>query len=566
MSFAGQLLVPYLFKGKEKLRFDLPIAQRLTLGFLLAALIAGMVAGGVGLVRQQALHKQSDFYQHLLQSKTTLTYGSSLLELMSISMQDLVEGNGQGTVSSVETLQTNVLALRDLISRYNQLLHSYIKSDLLEQHPDQVALLKETNQGILVTQQRTLASSAMRTWTVCVRAQEEILNDFADNTLIEALTVERLQGQPVLADALSALRGLIRFNETLAHSVSTAEAAEEQGQVIATLVGIVFAVLGITLIGLFISNALISRVKKLRVATRAVEEGNVDQRIEIVGRDEIAEIASSVNSMLEIIAAEQKIMTAAELKDQFLASVSHELRNPLTEVFGWLEMLDAYHGKLEPEMQHQFVRRALHGCQELMHLITNVLEATRLGSQKKANQIEKIDIGQIIQNVLEHLDPREKQHYQWNIDLIPDLYVLADNQHVRQILRNLISNAIKYSPRGSLITITSQRYTARESERFIHISVKDTGPGIPPEAIPQLFQRFVRLPRDRNSGVSGSGLGLAICKQLVEAMNGDIWVESTGIAGEGSCFSFILPEAIVQGADQEKYLANRSEKDLLVIN
>jgi signal transduction histidine kinase len=118
------------------------------------------------------------------------------------------------------------------------------------------------------------------------------------------------------------------------------------------------------------------------------------------------------------------------------------------------------------------------------------------------------------------------------------------------VLLNLLSNASKYSAAGSPIEIKARIVPARGSKgrgsktaplQVVEISVNDHGLGIPPEQIPLLFQRFVRLERDLASSVSGTGLGLAICKSYVEAMGGTIWVESTGISGEGSTFIFTLP-------------------------
>jgi signal transduction histidine kinase len=156
------------------------------------------------------------------------------------------------------------------------------------------------------------------------------------------------------------------------------------------------------------------------------------------------------------------------------------------------------------------------------------------------------------------LDPREagEQLRDVRLDVPVELTAYADEDRARQVLVNLLSNAVKYSAPGSPIAI-SARVTRPPANRrasapglsapMIEVAVRDQGHGIPPEQAPLLFQRFVRLERDIASSVTGTGLGLAICRSYVEAMGGTIWVESTGVPGEGSTFRFTLPLAELPG-------------------
>jgi len=132
------------------------------------------------------------------------------------------------------------------------------------------------------------------------------------------------------------------------------------------------------------------------------------------------------------------------------------------------------------------------------------------------------------------------------------LHVKADPQYVRQVLRNLLSNAYKYTPKQTQVVVSARlgntTQPVEHSCQQVTICVKDQGPGIDPDDIPLLFEKFVRLKRDLSGPVRGTGLGLYISKQLVEAMKGQIWVESSGVAGQGSCFCFTLPAA----ADDEE--------------
>jgi len=237
------------------------------------------------------------------------------------------------------------------------------------------------------------------------------------------------------------------------------------------------------------------------------------------------------------------------LKDQFLLNVSHELRTPLTEVQGYLELLKDHSGKLEPEMQKTFVENAVRGCEELQTLIANVLDAMYFDEQTgKRTLVAQREPLQVLTVVREMLKGFEQQLHGRTVELdIPEtLKVWAGRLHMRQILYNLLSNALKYSPEESPVCIQAKLWNNQPLNgvklvRQVCICIKDVGPGIPQDEMSHLFGRFVRLERDISGPVRGSGLGLYICKQLVEGMGGTIWAESSGIPGEGSRFCFTLP-------------------------
>lgn len=264
-----------------------------------------------------------------------------------------------------------------------------------------------------------------------------------------------------------------------------------------------------------------------------------------------------LRSLLDIaLAGREQVSRALEqqrqlnnLKDQFLLNVSHELRTPLTEVQGYLELLKDHGGKLEPEMQKIFVENAVRGCEELQTLIANVLDAMYFDEQTgKRTLVAQREPLQVLMVVNETLKGFERQLHGRTVELdIPEtLKVWAGRLHVRQILYNLFSNALKYSAEESPVCIQARLWNDQTANstglaRRVCICIKDAGPGIPQDEMPHLFSRFVRLERDISGPIRGSGLGLYICKQLVEGMGGTIWVESSGIPGEGSRFCFTLP-------------------------
>jgi methyl-accepting chemotaxis protein len=284
----------------RNLFLDLPIAGRLTLGFLVAALVAALAAGIVGIQRAQSLSRQTDFYHTLLQLNTSLTSGRSFLELMNSKLHQTLD-DASSPHPSQETLNADLAALKNLARLYAQTLNAYAQHDLLDQHPDQLALLDEAGDESLATQQRTLTSSAQRTWQFSQDAQQQILTSLSSGDVKGALLELQQQGEPTNADALSALHALIQLNDRLASAVDDATNVEIHNQLITTLLATLCAFLAIALVGWFISETLVRRLRHLHRVTRAVEEGNVNERVQVVGRDEIAEVSVAVNAMVDTI-------------------------------------------------------------------------------------------------------------------------------------------------------------------------------------------------------------------------------------------------------------------------
>lgn len=285
---------------RRNLLLDLPIAWRLAVGFLIAALIAAVAAGIPAVQQVQSLGREANFYSSLLQSNTTLTTGKTYLELMnSEALQTVADANAP--VPSHETLADDQKAVTALETGFDTTLSGYVTSQLLALHPDQVTLLSEANHALQVAQQRTLASSVSRTWQVYRQAQDQVLQDIAAGNIEEATALEHKQGEPTYADAQSALRALLQFSQRLAGSVHDFANIKQQDQLFTALAAALLAFLGVGAAGWIISNTLVRRLQNLRRVTQLVEQGTVDARVEVVGRDEIGGVSASVNGMLNTI-------------------------------------------------------------------------------------------------------------------------------------------------------------------------------------------------------------------------------------------------------------------------
>ena len=221
------------------------------------------------------------------------------------------------------------------------------------------------------------------------------------------------------------------------------------------------------------------------------------------------------------------------LKDEFTAIVSHELRTPLTSVYGAAVTLERH--RLDEQRQQALLDIISTEAARLSRLLDDILWVSRLDSGRARPAIGSVQALPLVADVVDatrtHL-PRglslELLH-----DTVPD--VAADPDKLRQVLVNLIENAVKYSNEGR-IEVRLNRHDGR-----VRFSVRDEGPGIPASQHERVFEKFYRLDPNMTRGVGGTGLGLYICRELIESMNGEIWVDSA--PGEGSTFAFELPVA-----------------------
>ncbi|MGZ3682106.1 MAG: sensor histidine kinase, partial [Ktedonobacterales bacterium] len=239
------------------------------------------------------------------------------------------------------------------------------------------------------------------------------------------------------------------------------------------------------------------------------------------------------------------------LKDHFISSVNHELRTPIMALQGYIELSRELAAQGNYPRQVTMLERSAEAVSHLAGLVTSVLNIRRVEADAANMTFTTFALEPVVTSAPHLLDPKEtgQRRRPIHLDVPADLRVHADQERVRQVLLNLLSNAAKYSPPGSPIEITTRPYeSARRGGRgpapvmqMVEIAVRDYGLGIPPNQAVLLFHRFVRLERDIASPVVGTGLGLAICRTYVEAMGGRIWVESSGVPDEGSTFIFTLP-------------------------
>jgi signal transduction histidine kinase len=287
---------------------------------------------------------------------------------------------------------------------------------------------------------------------------------------------------------------------------------------------------------------------------------------------QIAMLRSSRETLAQlgsVTMAYERARQLDELKDGFISSVNHELRTPLMAMLGYLEVLKLSVNKASPEQMISLVGRANQAGEDLRLLVNSILETRRQDQGASDFEPQAVNVRAALEAALHLVDSADMRPMppgtggeprDVHIAAAPALEIWGDQTRLQQILVNLLSNAMKYSSPGTPIVVSAYQapepiastlrpllevfrveQRRRGGPRAVKIVVRDYGLGIPLEQAPLLFQRFARLPRDLASNVIGNGLGLWLCQQLTQAMHGRIWVESTGVEGEGSEFHLLLP-------------------------
>jgi signal transduction histidine kinase len=279
-------------------------------------------------------------------------------------------------------------------------------------------------------------------------------------------------------------------------------------------------------LGILFVRRLARPLEELRVAAEQISQGRSPPRVHITSSDELGRLGQTFNQMAE------SLQRSEALRRQLILDIAHELRNPLMVQQSHLELLLDNVVPPTPEQlqtiyeQNLLLGRLVRDLQLLALADAGELQIVRVPTQFR----------EILQRVIAHIHPTlEEKQIALEAQIADDLPTVAvDPQRIEQVLLNLLDNACRYTPPGGKIVLSAYR-----EDGAVHVSVRDGGPGIAPEDLPHIFERFYRGDKSRARSSGGTGLGLSIAKALIEAHGGKIWAENAPQGG--ACFHFTVP-------------------------
>ena len=319
-------------------------------------------------------------------------------------------------------------------------------------------------------------------------------------------------------------------------------------------IGVALPMLLLGIIGAWILSRRITRpLVQLTDAAEAISTGNYAYRAPAGRRDEAGRLADAFNAMAEQVQRSHedlerqieesrtlatRLEEANRAKADFLATMSHELRTPLNAIGGYVDLIDLGVRGPVTEDQRRDLERVRYNQRHLLALIGNILDFTRLDAQKLPFDLGEVRVDSVVDAVLTSVAPLldEKALRRECRGCEVATFAHADRARLEQILLNLISNAVRFTPTGGLITVELS-----ERDHHVTIAVQDTGIGIPPEKLGVIFEPFVQVDSGLTRTVGGTGLGLTISRALARAMGGDLTAESDGATG--ARFTLCLPTA-----------------------
>ncbi len=280
----------------------------------------------------------------------------------------------------------------------------------------------------------------------------------------------------------------------------------------------------------FITERIIQPLRNMTVASKRFAKGDFETRVTVYGEDEVSELGNAFNNMAESLENLEK------MRNSFLASVSHDLRTPMTTISGFIDGITS--GAI-PEEKHEYYLGVISAeVHRLSRLVSQILDVSRLESGDRKFNFSDFDVAEVARIILISFEQKiDGKRLEVEFDAENDeMPVHADKDAVYQVIYNLCHNAIKFSNEGGRFVIK----ISRAENKKIRISVFDEGQVIPREDIPMIFERFYKSDKSRGLDKSGVGLGLYICKTIIDAHGENIYVESE--EGKGTEFYFTLKE------------------------
>jgi two-component system sensor histidine kinase GlrK len=336
----------------------------------------------------------------------------------------------------------------------------------------------------------------------------------------------------LIAQMTTTLDSYIGLHEARVSTVVTdSRARSAQAEAIMQQLVIVAILVGLGLAGVA-SYSILHPLRRVQEYIRQIGQGKFGASVEVKAPSDLRELVETVNWM------GKKLQELDDMKAEFLAHISHELRTPLTSIWAGTQLLlDEIPGPVSRE-QRETLQIMTDSSQRLIHLISTLLDLSKMEAGMMEYRIAPTDLKRVAEGSVKKVRLLAEAKHIQILTQSPrgSLWVPVDGARIEQVLDNLLSNALKFSPEGAAVNL---RMESDPKAGVVRVSVTDTGGGIPPDDLPHIFERFYQGRMQAGNTVAGSGLGLALAKKVVEAHAGRIWAESE--LGKGTTVHVILP-------------------------
>jgi signal transduction histidine kinase len=278
----------------------------------------------------------------------------------------------------------------------------------------------------------------------------------------------------------------------------------------------------------FLSRALTKPLISMNEATKKLSNGDFSVKLPVRSKDELGELSTSIQALANDLSYLKRE------RNEFLASISHELRTPLTYVKGYADI--AGRPGIDETERANYLKIIKEEGERLSTLLEELFNLAKLDQNEFTISKERINLSDFLRSIYERILPAfNNKGIKLYLECAEDIFLLLDPVRFEQVITNLLDNALKYSKEN-----TSSYISGFKKDGYVHLSIRDEGIGIPKEDVSFIFDRLYRVDKSRSRATGGFGIGLAIVKELVEAHEGKILVESE--VGRGTCFTIILKE------------------------
>jgi signal transduction histidine kinase len=469
-----------------------------------------------------------------------------------VSLLVVVGGVGLVEVGAVNQRTEDLMKLERKIAVYRQIQHnttsqlySVASALLVADERTLDATLRQLNQfgydldrlQFVVQDEVEIFDRVSKDYVTFIAVVTEVIESIRAGRVAEGREIQVGRAGP-LAERLERLTNELVNKAEAAMVARTDEIRESYVRARRLLIGLALGSILLALaLGFAISLSLITPVRQMDVRFGEIASGDFTKQVDVRNRDELGALAANLNRMsMELGLLHRQREAANRNKSEFLANMSHELRTPLNAIIGFSEaLIERMFGELN-DKQADYLKDIHSSGQHLLSLINDILDLSKIEAGRMELEVTAFDVGAALSNAMTLLRERAQRHsIALQLDAGPQLGTIrADERKFKQVLINLLTNAVKFTPEGGRVDVR-----ARMTDGGLQVAVSDTGIGIAKEDQEAVFEEFRQVGLSGSSKQEGTGLGLALAKRFIELHGGRISLDSA--PGKGSTFTILLP-------------------------